>query len=75
MLLKLKPGVTDDQVSEIANIGKGLVGIVDGLQRIELGPPAGITAKMAKGFDLGLLAILDKEEQILPYLRHPEHQN
>lgn len=38
-----------------------------------MGPPIPATAARAKGFDMGLIAILDKPEDLKGYAEHPAH--
>lgn len=52
--------------------GAAMVGQVPGLQRIDFGPP--VLPTRAQGFDLGLVAILDRTEDIKVYAEHPAHQ-
>lgn len=47
--------------------------VCPGLQKIDLGPPIPATAARAKGFDYGLIAILDKAEDLKGYAEHPAH--
>lgn len=46
---------------------------LQGLQKIDMGPPIPATAARAKGFDMGLIAILDKPEDLKGYAEHPAH--
>lgn len=50
-----------------------IVTAFEGLQKIDLGPPVPATAARAKGFDYGLVAILDKAENLKGYAEHPAH--
>lgn len=38
-----------------------------------MGPPVPETASRAKGFDMGLIAILDKPVDLKGYAEHPAH--
>lgn len=40
---------------------------------MDIGPPLAVTAARAKGYDMGLVAVLEKPEQVLPYGTHPAH--
>lgn len=44
-----------------------------GLTKMSIGPPLAVTAARGKGFDFGLLALLEKPEDVLPYGAHPAH--
>ncbi|KAK4630970.1 hypothetical protein CLAFUW4_03119 [Fulvia fulva] len=71
VLFKLKPGTPQEKVEELKAAGSAMVGQVPGLQRIDFGPP--VLATRAHGFDIGLVAILDKKEDIKVYAEHPAH--
>ena len=73
MLFKLKPGVTPEKLEEWKATAKGMVGKIPGLIRLDLNPPHAISASRAQGFDMGLVAILDKPETISVYAQHPAH--
>jgi hypothetical protein len=45
-----------------------------GLSRIDFGPPLESTAHRAQGYDLGLVAVLEKPEDVKVYAEHPSHQ-
>ena len=53
---------------------KAMVGQIPGLQRIDGNPPDPISANRAKGYDMGIVAVLDKPETISVYAQHPAHQ-
>ena len=46
----------------------------EGLVRVDVGPPLESTAHRAKGFDYGLISVLEKPEDVKVYAEHPEHQ-
>ncbi|KAE8446580.1 hypothetical protein EG329_011773 [Mollisiaceae sp. DMI_Dod_QoI] len=74
VLFKLKPNISPSLLSEFKATALAMVGKVPGLQRIDLGPPHPSTAHRSLGFDMGLVAVLDKPETIKIYAEHPEHQ-
>ncbi|KAK2784870.1 hypothetical protein FQN52_008806 [Onygenales sp. PD_12] len=74
VLLKLKPGVTPEQVQQFHTQCKAMVGQVPGLREMHTNPPMAITAARAKGFDMGLVAILEKPEDLPVYGAHSSHQ-
>jgi hypothetical protein len=74
VLFKLKPGVSQEKLAELVKVAQAMVGQIPGLQRIDLNPPLPISASRAQGFDMGLVAILDKPETIEVYAKHPAHQ-
>ena len=45
-----------------------------GLTRLDVAPPLPSTASRGKGYDLGLVAMLEKPEDVKVYAEHPEHQ-
>ena len=47
---------------------------VAGLIKIDIGAPLESTASRAKGFDFGLVALLEKPDDVKVYAEHPEHQ-
>ncbi|KAF5003081.1 hypothetical protein FDECE_10362 [Fusarium decemcellulare] len=74
VLFKLKPNVPQQTIDEMRDAGKAMVGVVPGLRSFEFGPPLASTAHRAQGFDLGLIAILNTEADVLAYGPHPAHQ-
>jgi len=73
VLFKLKPGTPAEKVEEIKAAGYAMVGQVPGLSKIDFAPPLESTAHRSKGFDLGLVAILEKPEDVAVYVAHPAH--
>ena len=73
VLFKLKPGVSDEKLDELKSHAKAMVGKIPGLQRIDLNVPDPVSAARAKGYNMGLVAILDKPETIAVYAQHPAH--
>ncbi|KAK5173514.1 uncharacterized protein LTR77_002195 [Saxophila tyrrhenica] len=45
-----------------------------GLVKIEFGPPLESTAARAKGYNAGLIAVLEKPDDVKVYAEHPVHQ-
>lgn len=45
-----------------------------GLQYVDIGSPLPATAHRAKGYDVSLVAVLDKPEDALVYAEHPAHE-
>lgn len=48
--------------------------IVEGLLKFDCAPSLPLTAQRAKGYDLGIVAILEKPEDVSVYADHPAHQ-
>ena len=44
-----------------------------GLIKLDANSPLAVTATRAKGYDMGLVAILEKPEQVVEYGAHPAH--
>ncbi|EEU39284.1 uncharacterized protein NECHADRAFT_82116 [Fusarium vanettenii 77-13-4] len=74
VLFKLKPNVPQQSIDEMRAAGKAMLGVVPGLRSFEFGSPLASTAHRAQGFDLGLIAVLDTEADVLAYGPHPAHQ-
>jgi hypothetical protein len=73
-LFKLKPGVAQKSIDEMRTAGNAMVGVIPGLKSFHLGPPLATTAHRAQGYDMGLITVLETEEQVLAYAKHPAHQ-
>ncbi|RMZ77325.1 hypothetical protein DV737_g4409, partial [Chaetothyriales sp. CBS 132003] len=73
VLIRLRPTTTAAQASAWEKLIKAMVGQVPGLQRVEVGPPHASTAHRSKGFNLGLVAVLDDADSIKVYAEHPAH--
>lgn len=48
--------------------------ITIGLADFQAGPGLAVTAHRAKGFDMGIVVILDKANDVTSYGLHPAHQ-
>lgn len=44
-----------------------------GLSRLDSGPPLSQTAHRAKGYDGGLVAVLERPEDLKTFAEHPVH--
>jgi hypothetical protein len=73
VLFKLKPGTPAEVIEQMRAAGKAMLGVVPGLRSFHLGPPLASTAHRAQGYDMGLVTLLDTEEQVLAYATHPAH--
>ncbi|KAL6900564.1 hypothetical protein GGI43DRAFT_405733 [Trichoderma evansii] len=74
VLFKLKPEVTAEQVEDLGKLILGMKGQIPGLLKISFGKPLAISAHRAKGFDVGLVAVLDKPDTVPFYAAHDAHQ-
>ena len=73
MLFRLKPGVTQAQLENWSQVAKGMVGKIPGLVSLQIGPPLPISLPRAKGFDMGIVAVLETPEHVATYAVHPAH--
>jgi hypothetical protein len=73
VLFKLKSGVTPDQLSDFLTRAKALVGQIPGLVKLEVNKPLASTAHRGQGFNMGLVAILERAEDVQVYAEHPAH--
>ncbi|KAJ5904092.1 Dimeric alpha-beta barrel [Penicillium tannophilum] len=73
VLFRLKEGITPAQVETWAQVAKGMVGKIPGLVSLEANTPLPISLPRSKGFDMGIVAVLDKKETIAEYAVHPAH--
>ncbi|PSN72952.1 hypothetical protein BS50DRAFT_174402 [Corynespora cassiicola Philippines] len=74
VLFKLKPNVLPEQIEELKEAGKAMVGVIPGLRSFALGPPLASTAHRAQGWDMGLMTLMDTEQDVLNYAGHEAHQ-
>ena len=47
---------------------------VAGLMDLRAGPPVEFTAALAKGFDMGVVVLLDYVESLATFFTHPSHE-
>ncbi|KAI1212606.1 uncharacterized protein F4807DRAFT_457404 [Annulohypoxylon truncatum] len=73
VLIRLKPGVTPELLDEFTTRAKAMANQVPGLTKIDVGPPLPITADRSKGFDMAVVGVLEKKEDITVYATHPAH--
>ncbi len=74
VLLKLKPLTKSDQLDAFNNAGKNMVGRIPGLQEFTFRQGIASTAHRAQGYQVGLIATLERAEDLLAYASHPAHQ-
>lgn len=67
VLFKVKPGVTPAQLAEWTAKGAAMVGKIPGLLKWDSNPPLAVTKHRSKGYDLGLVAVLEKVEDVTTY--------
>lgn len=50
-----------------------MVGKIPGLRKLDVNTPLPSTAARGQGFNMGLVAILDKADDVKVYAEHPAH--
>ncbi|KAL2221010.1 hypothetical protein M432DRAFT_604776 [Thermoascus aurantiacus ATCC 26904] len=73
VLFRLKPGVTQEQLANWARTAKAMVGKIPGLISLHTNAPLPISVPRAKGFNMGLVAVLELPEHVAGYAAHPAH--
>ncbi|KAJ5091691.1 Dimeric alpha-beta barrel [Penicillium alfredii] len=73
VLFRLKPGVTPAQLSTWSQTCQAMVGKIPGLLSMQTNAPLPISVPRAKGFDMGLVAVLETAEHVATYGLHPAH--
>ncbi|KAM0554874.1 hypothetical protein ACHAPJ_006609 [Fusarium lateritium] len=74
VLFKLKADYEESVLQYWKEQVHGLVGTVPGLKYVDVGAPLPATADKAKGFNVSLVAVLEKAEDALVYAEHPAHK-
>ncbi|KAL4917416.1 hypothetical protein BDW62DRAFT_201848 [Aspergillus aurantiobrunneus] len=72
-LFKLKPDADPKRVSRWQDLARAMVGKVPGLIDLQAGRPLDFTAHMAKGFDMGVVVLVDYTESLATFFTHPSH--
>lgn len=72
-LFKLKPDADPAEVHHWQRLAHEMVGKVPGLMSLQAGPPIEFTAPMAKGFDMGVVVLVDYMESLATFFTHPSH--
>ncbi|KAL4816293.1 hypothetical protein BDW67DRAFT_161987 [Aspergillus spinulosporus] len=73
VLFRLKQGVTPAQLQTWTSTAQSMVGKIPGLLSLKAGGPLPICIPRAKGFDMGLVAVLEKPSDLEGYAVHPAH--
>ncbi|KAL8689139.1 MAG: hypothetical protein Q9218_005124 [Villophora microphyllina] len=80
VLFKLKANVTPAQIASFEVSARDMLGKIpcnstthSGLLNIDIGPPLAETRHRAMGYDMGLVAVLAKKEDVAVYAGHPAH--
>ncbi|KAM0813250.1 putative Stress-response A/B barrel domain-containing protein [Seiridium cardinale] len=72
-LFKLKKDADPQSVQKWQRLAKEMVGQVPGLLDLQADKPIELTAPMAKGFDMGVVVLLDYIESLATFFTHPSH--
>ncbi|KAJ5677119.1 Dimeric alpha-beta barrel [Penicillium maclennaniae] len=72
-LFRLKPNVSQSQIAIMTQTAKEMVGKIPGLVSLQAGQPLSICIPRAQGYDMGLVAVLEKAEDVASYAVHPAH--
>ncbi|KAI0975089.1 hypothetical protein F4678DRAFT_457353 [Xylaria arbuscula] len=73
VLFKLKPAASPEKLAEWSALGAAMVGKIPGLIKWNTNRALPATAHRAQGFDMGLVAVLEKPDDVLTYADHPAH--
>lgn len=73
VLFRLKQGVTPAQITTWTNTAQAMVGKIPGLISLKANQPLPICVPRAKGFDMGLVAVLESPQHVEGYAVHPAH--
>ncbi|KAA8651854.1 hypothetical protein EYZ11_006216 [Aspergillus tanneri] len=73
VLFRLKQGVTPAQLETWYTASRGMVGKIPGLLSLKTNAPLPICVPRAKGFDMGLVAVLESPKHVEEYAVHPAH--
>lgn len=65
--------MTPAQLAALTAAAKGMVGKVPGLRKLDAKEPLPSTAHRGQGFNMGLVAILEKASDVKVYAEHPAH--
>ncbi|PMD49032.1 stress responsive A/B barrel domain protein [Hyaloscypha variabilis F] len=71
ILFKTKAGATEEQKNAFIDGSKALRGVVPGLLSLEIGPS--IDMARAKGYDMGIVLVLESPAHIKIFAEHPAH--
>ncbi|KAL4865133.1 hypothetical protein BDV12DRAFT_200416 [Aspergillus spectabilis] len=72
-LFKLKSDADPKRVRRWQDLAHAMVGKVPGLIELQAGSPLEFTAHMAKGFDMGVVVLVDYTESLATFFTHPSH--
>ena len=73
MLFKLKPDVTFTQLNEWKTLARAMVRKIPGLMQLETNTPLASTAHRGMGFNMGMVSVLEKADDVSVYAKHPTH--
>ncbi|KAI0384444.1 hypothetical protein F5Y04DRAFT_277817 [Hypomontagnella monticulosa] len=73
VLIKLKPSVPQEILDEFSKRAKAMVTKVPGVLKVDVNGPLTATKHRAQGYGMGLVAVLEKPEDLTGYATHPAH--
>ncbi|KAI0897249.1 hypothetical protein F4806DRAFT_461440 [Annulohypoxylon nitens] len=73
VLFKLKPGVKQEVIDEFVARAKSMVNEVPGLTKVDIGPPLPVSVPRGQGYNMALVSVLGKQEDLPVYAAHPAH--
>ncbi|KAI1077021.1 hypothetical protein F5B20DRAFT_583759 [Whalleya microplaca] len=73
VLFQLKPAVSQESLAAFSKKAAEMVGKIPGLLKIDINRPLPATAHRSKGYDIGLVAVLEKPGDVAVYAAHPAH--
>lgn len=74
VLFRLKQNVTSAQLTTWSQTAQNMVGQIPGLRSLKANTPLPICVPRAKGFNMGLVAVLEEAKDVEVYAAHPAHQ-
>ncbi|KAL4876808.1 hypothetical protein BJY04DRAFT_222655 [Aspergillus karnatakaensis] len=73
VLFKLKPDADPVRVKRWQDVAEAMVGKVPGLISLHAGPPLEGMAERAKGFNMGVVIVVESIEALGAMFKHPSH--
>lgn len=73
VLARSKSDVTEAQLADFTSSVQSLVGQIPGLQTLKAGYPYPSTASRTHGFNVAVIALLERSEDLQVYTDHPAH--
>ncbi|KAL7418789.1 hypothetical protein Q5752_006472 [Cryptotrichosporon argae] len=74
VLLKLKPAVPPAALAAFTHAARAMLGAIPCVRAVDVGPGLPATAHLGKGYDYGVIAVLEAAEDLPAYVAHPAHK-